>query len=301
MGLDYSQRREFRQNGFTYLLDDNEKTAWIKEGHIGRGHRYRLPDHVFIGGERYTIESAEMGCYNRPRTLKHLVIPDSFIYVDEDCFYRFPNLRSVHIGKGVKYISHWHCRNCPKLSSYVIDKDNPHLTIRDGMIMTKDGKKVLSEIRKHTHLVIPEGVEEIASVAFWYNDSLESVTYPSTLRKIGDNSFSNCPKLRSVVLPEGFKDCVVQSFMENNGLELIDFPSTLTHLGWGTFSDCPNLKTVILRMPTILKDCEEFDIPLETCRLMVPAHLVESYRQHPEWGKFQNIIPINENDNNTKK
>ena len=166
--------------------------------------------------------------------------------------------------------------------------------------MTKDGKKVLSEIRKHTHLVIPEGVEEIASVAFWYNDSLESVTYPSTLRKIGDNSFSNCPKLRSVVLPEGLEECVVQSFMENKGLELIDFPSTLTELGWETFSYCPNLKTVILRMPKVPKDCDEREIPLESCRLMVPAQLVESYRQHPEWGKFRNIMPIDENDNHNE-
>ena len=301
MGLDYSQRRELRQNGFTYLLDDNEKTAWIKEGHIGRGYRYRLPDHVIIDGEHYTIESVEIGAYKYPRTLRHLVIPDSFNYVDENCFDHLPNLRSVYIGKGVGYLSHWHFRGCPKLCSYVIEKGNPHLTIRDGMIMTKEGKQVLSEIRKHTHLVIPEGVEEIADVAFWYNDRLESVSFPSTLRKIGDNSFSNCPKLRSMVLPEGLEECVVQCFMENKDLELIDLPCTLTELGWETFSYCPNLKTVILRMPKVPKNCHEREIPLESCRLMVPAHLVDSYRRHPEWGKFQNIIPINENYNSTKK
>ena len=193
MALSYSERREFRQDGFTYLLDDNEKTAWIKHGHFGRGHRYRLPDHVIIGGERYTIESVEIGAYNASRTIRHLVIPDSFTYVDEDCFCWLPNLRSVHIGKGVTYLRNFHFRGSPKLCCYVIDKDNPHLTMRDGIIMTKDGKEVLTETRNHTRLVIPEGVEKIAAIAFWYNKKLESITFPSTLRKIGDNSFSNCP------------------------------------------------------------------------------------------------------------
>ena len=88
--------------------------------------------------------------------------------------------------------------------------------------------------------------------------------------------------------------------MENKGLELIDFPSTLTELGWETFSYCPNLKTVILRMPKVPKDCDEREIPLGSCRLMVPVHLVESYRQHPEWGKFRNIMSIDENDNHNE-
>ena len=42
MSLDIYHRREYRQNGFVYLLDDEEKTAWIKQGRIKRCRRYRL-------------------------------------------------------------------------------------------------------------------------------------------------------------------------------------------------------------------------------------------------------------------
>lgn len=167
MELDYCHRRKYRQNRVTYLLDDNEKNAWIYDGRIGRGHRFRLPDHVIVDGERYTIESVEAGAYKYPHTLRHIVIPDSFIYVDEDCFDHLPNLRSLYIGKGMDYLSHWHFRGCPKPCNYVIDKENPYLTIWNGMIMSKDGKKILAEIKEHTILEIPEGVEEIADVAFW--------------------------------------------------------------------------------------------------------------------------------------
>ncbi len=127
MGLDVYSRREYKQGRFVYLLDDDEKTAWIKEGHIGRCRRYRLPDHVMIDGERYTVESVELGAYNYPRTLHHLMIPDTFIYVDEDTLFGLDNLRSVHIGKRVEELDRFNFRLCPKLKSIHIDKDNPHI------------------------------------------------------------------------------------------------------------------------------------------------------------------------------
>lgn len=127
MGLDVYSRRKYKQGKFLYLLDDEEKTAWIAKGHIGRCKRYRLPDHVMVDGERYTVESVEMGAFNHPRTLRHLVIPDTFVFVDCDTLYGLGNLRSVYIGKRVEELNHFNFRLCPKLKSIRIDKNNPHL------------------------------------------------------------------------------------------------------------------------------------------------------------------------------
>ena len=33
MGLDVYSRRKYKQGRFIYLLDDDEKTAWIGKGH----------------------------------------------------------------------------------------------------------------------------------------------------------------------------------------------------------------------------------------------------------------------------
>ena len=59
MGLDVYSRREYKQSEFVYLLDDEEKTAWIAKGHIGQWQRYCIPDHVMVDGERYIVESVE--------------------------------------------------------------------------------------------------------------------------------------------------------------------------------------------------------------------------------------------------
>ena len=297
MSLDLYSRRKYRQKKFVYLLDDEEKTAWIDKGHIGRGKRYRIPKLVMVDGERYSIESVEFGAYNNPRTLRHLVVPDHIKYVDEAVFCFMKNLRSVYIGKGVEYLNQWNFRLCPKLRNYYIDKENPYLKQEDGMILTKDGKKVLAGYVDRSHVTIPDGVEEIEGVAFWYHKKLETVSFSKTLRKIGDCCFDGCPNLRDVVLPEGFEKLMIQSFMENPGLRHVDLPSTLTDLGWENFVDCPNLETVILRSPKKLDFNRNFgahfqSLPMKDPCLYVPAELVGQYREDLEWQMFKHILPI---------
>jgi hypothetical protein len=299
MSLDIYERREYRQDGFVCLLDDEEKTAWIKQGRIKRCRRYRVPDHVMVDGVRYTIVGVEAGAYNHPRTLQHLVIPDNIHDFDEYCFDNFKNLESIYLGKGWDYLDGWYFINCPKLKTIHISKDNLYLQVHDGMVLSRGGKRVYLGFAERKHITIPEGVEVINQYAFWFHKKLETIQFPNTLRKIGDNSFTNCPTLRSVVLPDGFKECVVQSFMENENLNYIDFPSTFLKLGYETIVRCPNLQTIVLRAPQMVdptgKWCSPFEgIPIDTCRLYVLADLVEQYQQHPDWGVFRNILPIEE-------
>lgn len=101
----YNKCRLFKFKNWSYLLDDDDKTAWIAKGHIGRCKRYKIPNSVDIDGKRYTITSIEMGAFNNPRTLRHLSIPDSIEYVDEDEFLFMSKLRSIYIGKGLKHLT----------------------------------------------------------------------------------------------------------------------------------------------------------------------------------------------------
>ncbi len=79
-----SERRNYKQGGYEYLLNDEKKTAWIvKAPSIGRCRRFRIPNHVIINGERYEIESVEIGAYKKTKRLKHLVVPDSILFLDE--------------------------------------------------------------------------------------------------------------------------------------------------------------------------------------------------------------------------
>lgn len=291
-----TERRTYRQGRFVYLLDDNDHTAWIQSGHIGRCRSYHIPSYVDVDGARYTITSVELGAYKCPRTLQHLIFPDTIEYIDEDEFSHLPNLRSVHIGKGVQYLLNWNFRCCPKLHTITVDKQNPHIKVQEGLVLTQDGTVLLRSLFRRKELHIPEGVKYVEKVAFWYDDKLQSITFPSSLREISDNSFSNIPNLKQVVIPEGLEKLIVQCFMGCKNLVSFDLPSTLQVLGWETFEGCKHLTKLILRPDHVIAYSagrHEF-YPYGTCRLYVPREVLDAYRNDLYWGQFKHIYPISE-------
>lgn len=206
------ERKVVKQSGYVYLIDEATSTAWIKKGRIGRRKNYRVPSKVAIKGVEYTIDGIYYGAFSENRVIHHLTIPDTITYLDEDAFRAMSNLRSVYIGKGVKILQMWNFGSCKKLQSLTISTENPRLQVRDGLVLSKDGKMLYTSLFDRRHYDIPEGVETVNQIAFWYNQRLESISFPGSLRTIGDNSFSYLPRLRKVVLPEGVEELSTQCF-----------------------------------------------------------------------------------------
>lgn len=307
------ERRTYKAKGCEYLLNDKEKTAWIVKGpRVGRRRRYRIPETVDIDGVPYKVESVEIGAFGKAQRLRHLVIPDSIEFVDEYNFYSLQSLRSIYIGKGLTYLSSWIFQRNKNLRSFVISKENPHLCVENGIVYTTDGKCAVSTPFNVRHLNIKEGVEAIENVAFWWNPNLETISLPSTLKSIGDNSFAGCPKIKKVVFPEGFERFISQCFWDCDSLETVELPSTLKEMDDETFYRCKNLKTVIIRAEHMLlvnaycilpykfiknhyndfdRDNQPIYLP-KGCTLKVPKALVEEYKAHPLWAMATNVEEI---------
>ena len=118
-----------------------------------------------------------------------------------------------------------------------------------------------------------EGLLWLGAYAFVGCISLERITLPSTITKmgIGDHCFMNCINLRSVVFTEGnrmsriekntFCNCSSlesitlpstittienNAFMSCRSLECITIPSSVTEIGHHSFYNCKNLRKVVL-------------------------------------------------------
>ena len=63
-----------------------------------------------------------------------------------------------------------------------------------------------------TELTFKEGTIAVAEDAFFGFELLNKVTFPDTLKKIGDYAFATCPSLKEVSIPAGIKSVGVQSF-----------------------------------------------------------------------------------------
>ncbi|GHU77123.1 hypothetical protein AGMMS49992_24130 [Clostridia bacterium] len=90
-------------------------------------------------------------------------------------------------------------------------------------------------------LVIAEGVTKVTNDYFREWETLESVSFPSTLRSI-QGAFIRCTSLRRITLPEGVES-VIGSFM-NCGLTEVHLPASLTSLNAAAFGECNSLMTI---------------------------------------------------------
>ena len=297
MGKSYGERRRYRIGDFEFLLDDDDRTAWIDEGNSGGVNVYTMPERVSIEGEEYTVTSVEAGAYNTSQDafLEEIWFPDCYEYFDEYAFCNSP-VKKIHLGKGFKGYMYWTLKSASPDLEVEIDPGNPYIKISDDghMVLTRDGKELVYLIHDVSEIVVPEGVSSIAGCAISCKHKLKRIQLPSTLENIAVDGIIENRELESLIVPEGVTKIGHQAFFGDWGMTLLDLPSSVTELDWDTFLEDMNLLRLVMRCPQLVEvdakgvNCQE-RIPWNTCHLAVPQHLIPEYRKHPYWGCFKYI------------
>ena len=101
-----------------------------------------------------------------------------------------------------------------------------------------------SQIR---HVVIGEGVTTVGEKAFFGFDdkygALEDVSFPSTLKRIGEKAFEKCPVLKTLSFPASLESVGTDAFFYCTGLEAVTFEGP-TAVGMDAFRGCDALTEV---------------------------------------------------------
>ena len=133
-------------------------------------------------------------------------------------------LASVHLGPEVaadQLVGSF--ANTPELARIQVDAGNPNYESLDGVLYTRD----------HTHLIaypaaknsggaytVSSGTTDIDDLAFLGAQN-ESVTFPDTLRRVGDQSFEGTA-LTTLTLPDGFETMGASAFWQMPALVSVD-------------------------------------------------------------------------------
>lgn len=88
-------------------------------------------------------------------------------------------------------------------------------------------------------LVLPEGLEEIEMMGLSLNTFLTDVSFPSTLRILGDAALLGCSELESVVLNEGLVEIGMGAFSVCEKLESVYIPASVSVAGESVFAESP--------------------------------------------------------------
>lgn len=110
-------------------------------------------------------------------------------------------------------------------------------------------------------LIFPEGLETIG--AHFDASGLKTLTFPSTLRSIGDSCFSSMSSLESIFFGESLTSIGNDSFCRNKNLATVVLPPSLTAFGsdssWRDqpFDQCPKLCAVVTPGSKAERFCRE--------------------------------------------
>ena len=295
----YNERRTFSKDGFDYLLDDDDHTAWITHGRTGRKRVYTLPDTVDVNGVIYTITSAELYAFSGSNKLEEIIVPDSYEYLDDGVFMGRESIKRIYLGKGLEMLHYSAIHPSPSLE-VTIDKDNPNLKMSDdgSWILSKDGKYLIASIKDKEELTVPEGVVTIGSGGFFCLKHLRKMFLPNSLRVIRVFGVFGNRSLVHLELPEGLEIIQSQGIVDN-GMESLTLPSSLKQLDLAMLEGDIYVKELtVLCDPSVLPPDKvgfmvDANIPKDDCILRVPAKRIEDFKAHPAWSMFKTIIPLN--------
>ena len=88
------------------------------------------------------------------------------------------------------------------LSTTITDEEHDEaVQDENGILYTKDWKKLIYAPEQLTSYTIKEGTKVIGDRAFSWCESLESINIPNSVTSIGIWAFYNCDSLESINIP----------------------------------------------------------------------------------------------------
>ena len=182
------------------------------------------------------------GCH----ALARINIPEGVTSIAHMSFKDCVSLTEISIPKSLIHIDGTAFAGCTGLTDMVIDPDNGSFRFEDGVLYTKDGKKLIHYTNGKTDRVytVPEGVTDIGHNAFMNCTALTEVHLPNSLIEIGDSAFRECTALIELTVPEGVKIISEAAFSGCSSLEKITLADSVNTIGNQAFSGCVKLNGV---------------------------------------------------------
>ena len=144
--------------------------------------------------------------------LTSLSLPDSVEEIGRDAFAFNTSLTEAELPAGLKKAGEglFYCDS--ELHTIRLKGASPAVALKDGLLYSADGKKLLAvPAALEGTVTVAQGTEEIAFGAA-ADASFEEIMFPESLKKIGNYAFFDSQKLRMPDLPDGLSEIGMFAF-----------------------------------------------------------------------------------------
>ena len=253
-----SEEKEYNDfTYYTYFNEDNNRTEAIIQGYSGSDSDVVIPNSI----DGFVVTAISMYAFSWRSDLASITIPSTIQSIGDDAFLECNGLKKVYVSS----IEDW----CKIDFSY--SDANP---LSRGADLYVDNKLV-------TDVTIPDGLKSIKKYAFCGYSSLKSISFPSSIRSIGECAFNDCPNLDKVyatniedwckikfedtfsnpifyagkiyidgelatdiTIPKGITKICDYAFENCDTITNVVIPNSVISIGNSAFSDCSNLKNI---------------------------------------------------------
>jgi hypothetical protein len=230
-----------------------------------------LEDILLPTSLRTIDEAAFRGC----SSLKHLVLPEGLTTMGNGAFLDCASLAEVTLPSTLTTIPSYAFQSC---NLYKINFAEGLTTIGTGAFKPTTGTETsCDDITRR-----------------FYNNTLENVKFPSSLRVIGDDAFYQNKGLVNIDFNEGLFQLGTDAFGRCEALEEVTLPSSLVLIFSTPFSYCDKLVklTSLALDPPFLKNQLYYSVKMDGRALYVPALSINNYKVTSGWDQFPTILPI---------
>lgn len=169
------------------------------------------------------------------------------------------SLKTIFIGKNVSKIGEWSMTNNQGLTEFVVDEENEYFCSVDGVLFSKDMKKIiyyppakdiefnkLGEAQNTTQYDIPDGVEIIGTKAFYKCYYIENISIPESVKSIEEKAFHRTSALTELTLSNNLEFIGKDAFAYCDKLEIVTIPKSVKEIDEYAFFNCSNMKKLVM-------------------------------------------------------
>ncbi len=163
------------------------------------------------------VEIGESAFYQN--TCTSVTLPSSLQTIGESAFYRCHNIKQITVPAGTTCMMGNPFFRCSGLETVTVEPGNSMYCDIDGVLFDAVGQTLLAypEGRQDKTYQIPQGVTQIAAVAFGYATNLETLIIPESVVTFPDyNLFEITPEITLQVTPGS----AAESYATQHGLSV---------------------------------------------------------------------------------
>lgn len=211
------------------ILFDKDGTRLIKYPENRDGNSYEVPN---------TVKTIDANAFISCKNLQTIVIADSVEKIGDSAF-DGSKLKTINLGGGITNISNKPFYGAWNLTNINVITENDKYESENGILFNK-GKTILIKyppaIINGEVYEIPNTVVEIGPQSF-YRSQIKNVIIPSSVKKIGSESFFACYNLEEVNLPEGLERIEWRALYGCHKIKTIVVPSSVTFIVGEAFNN----------------------------------------------------------------